>query len=66
MNYIVTVETANEVFNFGYADEETARAKAEEIAITLTLHGIEYNDVDFTSFKEFCKKYERIETTKEI
>lgn len=66
MNYIVTVITDKDIFNFGYADEETARAKAEEIAITLTLHGIDYKDVDFISFKEFCKKYERIETTKEI
>lgn len=66
MNYIVTVITDKDIFNFGYADKDTAQEKAEKIAVTLTLHGIEYHDVTCLSFKEFCKKYERIEKTKEI
>ena len=64
MNYIVTVTTKYDIFNFGYANEIVAKQKANEIAISLTMHGVEYEDVECLSFNDFCKKYKRKQNVK--
>lgn len=64
MNYIVTVTTKYDIFNFGYTDEIIAKQKATEIAVSLTMHDIEYEDVEYLSFNDFCKKYKRKQNVK--
>ena len=57
--YIVTVQTKNGIFNYGYSSESLARSKA----MTFAMKGCRnYGtvEVEINEIKEFARKYEKI------
>lgn len=60
--YIVTVQTKNGIFNYGYSSERVARSKA----MTFAMKGcMNYGtvEVEINEIKEFVRKYEKVQVS---